>query len=162
MLGAIVLAVILIAACILTESRVRNPLLDLKLFRRRSFDGALIDNFVYNLTLAGTMYVLALYLEEVRGYDPLTAGLLLLPSTVGMLFLIPLGARFELRTGPRFPLAVGTLIMGVGTFMVGFLTTSTPYWWYALGILIQGVGIGLFSTPLSDTAIGLAPPAPSR
>lgn len=160
-LGALVLAVVLIAACIVIELRVRNPLIDIGLFRRRSFDGALADNFVYNLTLAGTMYVLALYLEEVRGYDPLTAGLLLLPSTVGMLLLIPVGARFELRTGPRFPLAVGTLIMGVGTFMVGFLTTSTPYWWYALGILIQGIGIGLFSTPLSDTAIGLAPPEKS-
>jgi len=131
-LGALVLAVVLIVACIVIELRVRNPLIDIELFRRRSFDGALADNFVYNLTLAGTMYVLALYLEEVRGYDSLTAGLLL-PSTVGMLLLIPTGARFELRRGPRFPLAVGTLVMGAGAFMVGFLTTSTPHWWCALG-----------------------------
>jgi len=159
--GAFVLAVVLLAACIFIETRVNEPLIDLGLFRRRSFDGALIDNFVYNVTLAGTMYVLALYLEQVRGYDALTAGLLLLPSTVSMLVFIPLGARSELRRGPRLPLATGTLIMGVGTFLAGFLTTSTPYWWYALGIFIQGVGIGLFSTPLSDTAIGLSPPEKS-
>ncbi len=157
-LGALVLAVVLLTACILIERRVHNPLIDLKLFKRRSFDGALIDNLAYNITLAGTMYVLALYLEEVRGYDAFTAGLLLLPSTVGMLVFIPIGARLELRRGPRFPLATGTLIMGIGTFLTGFLTTSTPYWWYAAGILIQGIGIGLFSTPLSDTAVGLAPP----
>lgn len=157
-LGSIGLSVVLIAACLFIELRVRNPLIELALFRRGSFDGALLDNVVYNLTLAGTMYVLALYLEEVRGFDPLTAGMLLLPSTVGMLVLIPFGARMVLRRGPRLPLAAGTLIMGIGTFMVGFLTTSTPYWWFAAGILIQGVGIGLFATPLSDTAIGLSPP----
>jgi MFS family permease len=51
--------------------------------------------------------------------------------------------------------------MGVGTFLAGFLATDTPYWWWALAIFIQGVGIGLFSTPLSDTAVGLAPPEKS-
>ena len=155
------MACVLIAAFVLVERRVREPLLDLALFRRRSFDGALLDNLVYNITLAGTMYVLALYLEEVRGYDALTAGLYLLPSTVSMLVFIPIGARLELRRGPRFPLATGTLIMGVGTFLAGVLATDTPYWWYATAIFIQGVGIGLFSTPLSDTAVGLAPPAES-
>lgn len=156
--GAFVLAAVLLGACLLIESRIEEPLIDLRLFRRRSFDGALIDNFVYNVTLAGTMYVLALYLETVRGYDALTAGLLLLPSTVSMLVFIPVGARAEMRRGPRFPLATGTLIMGVGTFLAGFLAADTPYWWYAAAIFIQGVGIGLFSTPLSDTAVGLAPP----
>ena len=84
------------------------------------------------------MYVLALYLEKVRGYDAFTAGLLLLPSTVSMLVFIPIGARLELRRGPRFPLATGTMIMGVGTFLTGFLTTSTPYWWYAAADLHPG------------------------
>ncbi len=157
-LAAFALAVVLLAACLVIERRVRDPLIQLGLFSRRSFDAALMNNFVYNLTLAGTMYVLALYLVEVRHYGPLTTGLLLLPSTVGMLLLIPVGARMQLRRGPRFPLAAGTLIMGIGTFMVGFLATSTPYWWMAAGIFIQGVGIGLFSTPLSDTAVGHAPP----
>ncbi len=160
-LASFALAVVLLTAFVLIERRVREPLLDLGLFHRRSFDGALIDNLVYNITLAGTMYVLALYLEEVRGYDAFTAGLYLLPSTVSMLVFIPIGARLELSRGPRFPLATGTLIMGIGTFLAGFLATDTPYWWYAMAIFIQGIGIGLFSTPLSDTAVGLAPPAES-
>lgn len=160
-LASSVLAVVLLTAFVLIERRVREPLLDLALFRRRSFDGALIDNLVYNITLAGTMYVLALYLEQVRGYDAFTAGLLLLPSTVSMLVFIPIGARLELRRGPRFPLATGTLVMGIGTFLAGFLAPDTPYWWFALAIFIQGIGIGMFSTPLSDVAVGLAPPAES-
>ena len=160
-LGAVAAAVVLVVACVLIERRVREPLIDLALFKRRSFDGALIDNFVFNLTLAGTMYVLALYLEEVRGYEPLRAGLLLLPSTVGMLALIPLGARLELHRGPRLPIAAGTIVMGVGTVMVGILVKETPYWWLAVGMLVQGLGIGLLSTPLGDTAVGLSPPRES-
>ena len=104
------------------------------------------------------MYVLALYLEEVCGYDAFTAGLLLLPSTVSILAFIMVGARLELRRGPRYPLTVGFFIMGVGTFLVGFLTPETAYWWFATGLFIQGIGIGLYSTPLSDVAVGLAPP----
>lgn len=160
-LGSIVLAVVLLSAFVLIERRVREPLIDLGLFKRRSYDGALIDNLIYNITLSGTMYVLALYLEQVRGYDALTAGLLLLPSTVGILAFIVIGARLELHRGPRLPLTTGFFIMGVGTFLVGFLTSDTPYWWYATGIFIQGIGIGLYSTPLSDVAVGLAPPRES-
>jgi EmrB/QacA subfamily drug resistance transporter len=155
--GSLALAVALIAGCLLVERRVHNPLIDLELFRRRAFDGAIIDNFVYNLTLAGTMNALAIYLEEARGYDPFTTGLLLLPSTVALLVLIPVGGRLGLRRGPRFPLAAGTLIMGIGTFMLGFLSSDSPYAWMAVGLVIQGIGIGLFSTPLSETAVGLAP-----
>ncbi len=159
--GSLALAVALLCACLLIERRVHNPLIHMGLFRRHSFDGAIIDNFVYNLTLAGTMNALAIYLEEARGYDPFTAGLLLLPSTFALLLLIPVGGRIGLRRGPRFPLAAGTLIMGIGTFTLGFMTSSSPYAWMAVGLVIQGVGIGLFSTPLSDTAVGLAPAAES-
>ena len=157
-LGSVVAAVVLLTAFVLIERRVKEPLIDLGLFKRRSYDGALIDNLIYNITLSGTMYVLALYLEEVCGYDALTAGLLLLPSTVGILAFIMVGARLELRRGPRIPLTAGFFIMGVGTFLVGFLTPETAYWWFATGLFIQGVGIGLYSTPLSDVAVGLAPP----
>ncbi len=157
-LGSVVIAVVLLTAFVFIERRVSEPLIDLALFKRRSYDGALIDNLIYNITLAGTMYVLALYLEEVRGYDAFTAGLLLLPSTVGILAFIMVGARLELSRGPRLPLAAGFFIMGVGTFLVGFLSPTTAYWWFAAGLLIQGIGIGLYSTPLSDVAVGLAPP----
>ncbi len=158
-LGSIVIAVVFLASFVFIERRVSEPLIDLSLFKRRSYDGALIDNLIYNITLAGTMYVLALYLEEVRGYDAFTAGLLLLPSTVSILAFIVIGARLELSRGPRIPLASGFLIMGVGTFLVGFLSPTTPYWWFAAGLFVQGIGIGLYSTPLSDVAVGLAPPA---
>jgi EmrB/QacA subfamily drug resistance transporter len=157
-LGSVVAAVVLLTTFVLIERRVKEPLIDLGLFKRRSYDGALIDNLIYNITLSGTMYVLALYLEEVCGYDALTAGLLLLPSTVSILAFIMVGARLELRRGPRIPLTAGFFIMGVGTFLVGFLTPETAYWWFATGLFIQGIGIGLYSTPLSDVAVGLAPP----
>lgn len=155
--AALIAAVVLLVACVLAERVVRNPLVDLRLFRRHSFDGALIDNFVYNVTLGGTMYVLALYFQNVQGYDPFTAGLLLLPSTFALLALIPIGGRLSLHRGPRLPLALGTALMGAGTLMLGFLDAGTVYWWIGLGLAVQGAGIGLFSTPLSDVAVGLAP-----
>ena len=156
-LGSTVLGVALLVTCLVIERHIHNPLIDLKLFRRHSFDGALVDNFVYNITLGGTMYVLALYFENVRGYNPFDAGLLLLPSTIAMLALLPVGARVGMRRGPRWPLAVGTAIMGLGTLTLGFVGSQTIYVWIALGLVVQAVGIGLFSTPLSDTAVGLAP-----
>jgi hypothetical protein len=70
-------AVVLGVLFVLVERRVANPLVDLALFRRRPFDAALIANLAMNLTFSGTTFLLALYLQDVRGYDPMVAGLLL-------------------------------------------------------------------------------------
>ncbi len=156
-LGMFATAIVLAVAFVMCETYLPNPLVDLSLFRVRPFDGALIANLSMNLVFGGVSFVLVLYLEEVRGYNPIEAGLLLLPSTVTILLLTPFGARAVTHIGPRLPMIIGTLVMGSGCLIVGFISTTSSFWLMALGLLVMGAGIGLMSTPIASTAVGGVP-----
>jgi MFS family permease len=153
-------AVVLGVLFVLVERRVANPLVDLALFRRRPFDAALTANLALNLTFTGTSFLLPLYLQDVRGYDPVVAGLLLLPVTVTLLALLPVGVRLERRTDARLPILIGLAVMAVALVLLGLLV---PDWSYPLvvgALLLFGIGVGLLSTPMTDAAVGQASGVP--
>lgn len=156
-IALVVAAVVLAVAFVLIERRVRHPLVDLKLFRARDFDGALTANLVMNIVFAGLSFVLALYLEDVRGYSALEAGLLLFPSTVTILLFNPIGGRVAGRAGPRTPVALGLALLGLGTVVTGVLSPTSSYWVMLAGLLVLGAGLGLLSIPVSDTAVAGPP-----
>lgn len=155
--GFLVLALLLAVAWVVVEKRVAEPLVDLGLFRLRAYDGALTANLTMNLAFAGLSYLLVLWLQNVRGYDPVEAGLLMLPSTLGIFAFIPLGGRLSARVGGRLPVLVGLVVMSAGLLLLGFLSTDSPLWQLAVALVVVGLGLGLLSTPISNTAVGDVP-----
>lgn len=151
-----VAALLVVAWCVI-ESRVAEPLVDLKLFRLRAYDGALVANTTMNLTFAGISFLLVLWLEKVRGYDAIEAGLLLLPATLGIFLFIPVGGRLSVRHGGKLPVVLGLVIMSAGVCLLALLGESRPLWIVGAGLVVLGVGLGLLSTPISDTAVGGVP-----
>jgi EmrB/QacA subfamily drug resistance transporter len=147
-------AAALVVAWILIERKVRDPLVNLSLFRLRPYDGALVANLTMNLAFAGLSYLLVLWLQNVRGYDPIQAGLLMLPSTVGIFCFIPLGGRLNAKINARLPVLIGLLILAVGLLLLGVLDVGTSMWVIAIALIIIGLGLGLLSTPISNTAVG--------
>jgi len=156
-IGLLVAAVVLGIVFVLVERRLRNPLVDLSLFRARDFDGALTANLVMNIVFGGISYLFALYLQDVRGYSPVEAGLLLFPSTVTILALNPVGSRAGTRRGPRIVVVWGLLLLGAGTIIAGILSPTSSYLVLLVGLLVLGAGLGLLSVPVSDTAVAGPP-----
>jgi len=156
-IGMFVAALVLAVTFVLVERRVHNPLVDLRLFRARDFDGALTANLVMNVVFAGISFLFALYLQDVRGFSALEAGLLLFPSTITILALNPFGSRVSARRGPRSPVVWGLVLLGLGTFVAGFVSTDSPYLVLLIGLLVLGAGLGLMSVPISDTAVAGPP-----
>jgi EmrB/QacA subfamily drug resistance transporter len=159
------LVVVLLAGSVLLavswyaiERRTAEPLVRPDLFRMRPYDAALTANLVMNLAFAGLSYLLVLWLQNVRGYDAVEAGLLMLPATVGIFVFIPRGTRMSARHGGRMPVLLGLAVLAAGLFVLGFLTDDASLWLLAAGLLVIGVGLGLLSTPISDTAVGEVPP----
>jgi EmrB/QacA subfamily drug resistance transporter len=150
-------SVVLALAWCVIESRVSEPLVDLRLFRLRPYDGALTANLTMNLAFAGLSYLLVLWLQNVRGYDAIQAGLLMLPSTVGIFVFIPVGGRLNARVGARLPVLVGLVVMSVGLLLLGFISTDSPLWQMGAALVVVGLGLGLLSTPISATAVGDVP-----
>ncbi|WP_068272583.1 MFS transporter [Aldersonia kunmingensis] len=156
-IGLLVATVVLAIAWVLVEQRVREPLVDLSLFRLRPYDGALTANLMMNLSYAGLSYLLVLWLQNVRDYSPIEAGLMLLPATVGIFAFIPLGGRLDASRGGRFPVVIGLAVLGIGLAVFGALESDTTLWLIGGALVVVGVGLGLLSTPISNTAVGDVP-----
>jgi DHA2 family methylenomycin A resistance protein-like MFS transporter len=151
-LSGLGVAVICGIAFVTVEARGADPMLPLGFFRNPTFSAATLVGFAINLTLYGAIFVLGLYLQQIRGYSPLAAGLAFLPLPVALglanLAAGPTGRRFGLRS----PMAFGLLAAGAGFWLLRDLDSTTPYPSMLPGLVMIPAGLGL-AVPLMTTAL---------
>ncbi|MBO9524250.1 MAG: MFS transporter [Nocardioidaceae bacterium] len=154
-----VLAVLVGIALAVVERRRAEPLVDLDLFRRRSFAGAVLGAVLVFVALSTALLLNTLYLQHVRGSSALEAGAATLPMALGATVCAPWSGRLVGRVGPRPPLllAGGFLVAG-GLCLVG-LGDGTPVALLLAAYLLIGIGFGFANAPLTNTAVGGLPPA---
>ena len=149
-------AVALLAAFVVRESRARNPLVPLRIFRSRNLAGA---NAIQSLMVAGMfgMFFLgALFLQRVLGFDSLEVGLAFLPVT-GLIGLLSLGfsAKLNLRFGPRATLLPGLGLVAAGLLFLSQISADGSYWAEVLpAMALIGAGAGLSFPSLMSLAMG--------
>ena len=102
----VIVAVVSIVGLIVTERRVAEPLIELRFFRSVPFTGATINAVAAFVALGGFLFLNTLFLQDVRGYSPLHAGLLTLPLAGAMAILAPISGRIVGARGPRIPFFV--------------------------------------------------------
>ncbi|MFI0502533.1 MFS transporter [Streptomyces albogriseolus] len=139
------------------ERHVSQPLVDLKLFKIRAYNGALAANLTMNFTFAGMSFLLVLWLENARGYSAVESGVLMLPATLGVFLFIPLGGRLAIRRGGRLPAVVGLVVASAGLTLLGSLGTRSSTEYLAVALIVIGLGLGLVSTPVANTTVGEVP-----
>ena len=149
--------VILVAAFAAVETRVAQPLLDLRVFRDRQFSGAIFITAASFFAFSGFIYFTALYLQQVRGYGPLAAGVIMLPGALPILVCGPISGRLVATRGARSVLVGGTLALGVGSFLLAFPAAAAPLWQILAPALLIGIGYGLINTPVSAVAVSTLP-----
>jgi DHA2 family methylenomycin A resistance protein-like MFS transporter len=150
--GGFVLALSAASAFIVVESRVAAPMLPLSLFSKRSFSVAVLFGICVNLTYYGMVFVLSLYLQRVRGYTPLQAGLAFLPLTGGFLLSNVASGWVVGRFGVRVPMIAGAITAGLGYGMLHFVAADTPLIGLLLPFLLIPSGMGL-AVPAMTTAV---------
>ncbi|MBA3717506.1 MAG: MFS transporter, partial [Actinobacteria bacterium] len=151
------LAAALLAGLVLVERRSANPVVVLSMLRHRNFVGGMVVKLVVNFVLAGLLFMLPIYLQEILYYSPLEAGVLLLPLSGTFLLSLPLGGRLMENYGPRLPMVAGLLLATVGLLFIADVSPSTSYvdlWPPMLGL---GFGVGLVLTPMNATAVNAVP-----
>ena len=158
-IGGIVLFLVVTPVFLWVEVRQREPLLDLDLFRDRLFAMGNLTGLLNGIARNGVLFLLVFYLQGARGYDPVTAGILLAPLAVGLLVLSPISGALADRYGSRELATLGMIVTAIG--LAGLLTLSidTPYWQLALWQLMIGAGSGLFASPNTSAVMGVVPPA---
>ena len=133
------------------ERKVRNPIVLLSIFHRGRFDGAVIANLIANIVFGAAIFFMALYLQVVEDMSPLRAGVMLLPATIPILLVNPIGTRLGRRFGPWLPTAVGMALLAIGSVLMLELTGS--YNQLIAPFLLLGAGIGLQITPCAAVAV---------
>jgi EmrB/QacA subfamily drug resistance transporter len=148
-------ALALLVVFVTIESRSRNPLMPLTIFRLRTLSGANVVGLLVGMSLFSMFFFISLYLQQVLGYEPLKAGLAYLPLSI--LIILSAGAASQLvtRVGFKPTLVSGMLLISVG--LLWFSQVSAPGGTYVGDVLfpsmIVAVGLGLAFVPVTIAAV---------
>ncbi|MDN4611575.1 MFS transporter [Arthrobacter burdickii] len=153
------LAAVLLPAFVIIESRSKDPMLPLRLFRDRNRTGSYLGMLFISFGPMGTFYLLTLHMQHILEYDPVRTGLAWLPFGAGIILSAGIASKLVVRFAPRVVAVSGILI---STVAILWLSTITPDSGYArhlmLGIFAVAVGFGLSFVPLTLTAVtGIRP-----
>jgi EmrB/QacA subfamily drug resistance transporter len=149
--------VIAVIAFLLYEPRRADPLVDIRFFRSLPFSGATLTAVSAMSALGGFLFLITLYLQDVRGYRPLIAGLFLLPMAAAMAVSAPLAGRMLARSGARAPLLIAGAGIAAGGILLTQLTNSSAPGYLVLAFLVFGIGIGFVNAPITNSAVSGMP-----
>ena len=155
--GPTVAGVLLIAAWFVHSWRTPNPLIDIRTFvhTRAGYAGA--SFFLFAISVFGTMLLIPLYYQVVRGASALDAGLLLAPGGLGAMLLMPVSGKLTDRYGPTWLPAAGLPLVAIGLIPFVFVGATTSYWILGAGSFVQGLGMGLAMMPNMTAAMQSVP-----
>jgi EmrB/QacA subfamily drug resistance transporter len=148
--GLLAVSVALLAVFLVTQTKVRAPLMPLSLFRSRSVSAANIVMLLMGVVFFSMWYFLSLYLQDVHGYHPLKTGLLFLPMSVAIIIGAQTAGRVIGRVGPQRLLVIGMGMSAVGFVWLTQLSATSGYVGGVLGgTLLISLGMGMSFTPLA-------------
>ncbi|WP_327689072.1 MFS transporter [Streptomyces tubercidicus] len=153
-LGLFAAAAVLLPAFVLVESRVRAPLLPLRVVMERNRAGVYASLGLAVIGMFGLFLFLTYYLQIVKGYTPVTTGLAFLPMIVGMITgSTQIGARLMTRVRPRLLMAPGFTVAALGMLVLTQIDLDTSYPALILpGFLLMGLGMGTAFMPAMSLA----------
>ena len=162
-LGQLAVAAALLATFLVIETRVRVPLMPLRLFQLRNVAIANVVGVLWAAAMFAWFFLSALYLQLVLGYKPLQVGLAFLPANLIMaVFSLGISAKLVMRFGIRRPLAVGLLLATCGLLLFArapvdghFIADVLP------GMVLLGLGAGIAFNPVLLAAMSDVAPSES-
>ena len=157
--GPTLLGVVLIAAWFVHSWRTPNPLIDLRTFAHTRAGAAAGTFLLFAISVFGTMLLVPLYYQTVRGASALQAGLLLAPGGFGAMLMMPLSGKLTDRYGPTWLPATGLPFVAVGLIPFVFVGAHTSYVLLSAGNFVQGLGMGLAMMPNMTAAMQAVPAA---
>lgn len=151
---------VLVVAFVVSQTRVANPMLPLRLFADRNRAAAYANFFLGPLSMMSAFFFMTQFLQEVSHYRALTTGFAFLPMAAGIFGMSRLVPRLLPRLGPKPLAATGTLMMAVGMWWMSQLSADSSYVPAILGpMIMMGVGGGMAFAPLNVLIMGTVPPA---
>ncbi|NDU74990.1 DHA2 family efflux MFS transporter permease subunit [Actinomadura sp. DSM 109109] len=145
---------VLMLGFVVRALKASNPLIDLRLLKRRSVAAASGTMVLFMAAFMGAMLLLPLYYQTVRGEGALQSGLLLAPQGLGAMITMPIGGKLTDRIGPGRVVLVGmvVVVLSVAGF-ASILEADTSYWALGGALFVMGLGMGMTMMPTMAAAI---------
>jgi EmrB/QacA subfamily drug resistance transporter len=156
-LGAFAVAAGSLVVFLALELRQRAPMLDLALFRSRTFSGANTAMLFVGLAMFGTFFYLSLYMQNVLRYSPVESGASFLPMTILIILIAPRAGKLSDRIGSRWLVGGGMTLLAIMLLYYSRLGAHESFWALLPGLLIGGIGMGSTMTPVTAAAMSSVP-----
>ncbi len=161
-LGCMALGIVMLAIFVVVELNIANrggrPLLDLRVFANGPFTTSMIASSLVVFALYGGLFIIPIYLQELRGLSAYQAGLLLLPQALGSMVASVVGGRLVDKLGVRPVVIPGLIILAIALWLFTSLGAYTPYGTIQIWLIIRGLALGLTFQPLAVSALsGMSP-----
>ena len=157
-IGGFIIGALALAAFVLWERRVAEPMLPMALFRDRNFAGASFSIVLLSFSAGGVVLALTQYIQFVLGYSPIKAGLAFIPMIVTVMVFNGIGVVVDKRFGTRAALAIGLLLMGGGFGVLASLSPDDGYLKLATALVVIGMGSGTAGPAAYGTLLAALPP----
>ncbi len=156
-LGAIVAGVVMLAVFVWLQKRSTHPTVDVTLFKNRQFATGSVAIALTFFALMGSTFYLGYFMQAVRGYTPLAAGVALIAVAAAVMICAPLSAKLSTRFGPKLVTGSGLTIFGLTMASYVLTKQTTPQWVVELQMFGMGAGMGLTMTPATNAIMGAVP-----
>jgi EmrB/QacA subfamily drug resistance transporter len=153
------LGVVLLAGFALWELHSSHPMLDFHFFENPRFTAASSAITLVFFGLFGATFVFTQYLQFVLGFDPLEAGIRLLPMAITLMIFAPLSARWVERLGTKVVVTTGMAIVTMGVLWQLGATVDSGYPRFALGLVVMALGMANVMAPATESIMGSLPRA---
>jgi DHA2 family multidrug resistance protein len=152
-----ILAAVSLTFLVINEYYSEHPIVNLKLFKDRTFtSGATVMFFVF-LNLFGSIVLLPIFLQMLMGYTSFYAGLVLGPGGIATMLAMPVAGKLVGKVNPKRILAIGILICAISTFMMSRFNLTTDFWTFVWPRVVLGLGMGFTFIPLTTMTLSHIP-----
>lgn len=142
---------------IIVELKQKNPLLELRVFRSGNFTKGIIVQWISQIAMFGTMFLVPLFLQQAHGYSPLKTGLIMLPQALASGLFMPIGGKLSDRFGARPLVIAGMVLTTISALLLSNISGDSGVGTVMLPLTLLGAGMGLFMMPLNNHLIQSAP-----
>ncbi len=137
---------------IFNELYTRDPLVHLRIFRKRSYATGSLIIFTAFLSFFGSVVLLPLYVQHLMGYTAFLAGLVMGPGALASIFFLPMVGRLTQKVDARYLLGIGFIAQLWALHLMSHFNLEIGFWDAVLPRVIQGAGLGFFFVPLATAA----------
>ncbi len=152
-----ILGIIFLIGFTLCELKVKTPIFNMRLFSNKVFTCANVSSFISYIATFIVTYLLSYHFQYVLGFDAQTAGLLLVVNPLVMAIVAPISGKISDEKIPQKVASLGMGIVAIGMIILIFVNQTTPIWVIIFAMILEGAGLGIFSSPNTNVIMSSVP-----